>query len=215
LKLIDCGLPRFPECLSGLTALEHLVVDGNRFNSSINLGIVPRTLRKLFMRRCNFVRLPWGFRLLPLLEELDVSRNSLGFDSLEALDDLGKQLHTLNISHNAINRFPDLSKLHSLQVLDISCNPMNNILPETLPESLCFLMVSDIPQGNLGPVQILGVHGRCEGYVSPYTPLKGALQAPNLFKLILYATGSVPAQTTVGMMELIRQYPHLIFNSSC
>lgn len=210
LALVNCNLQMLPYTLKNFTdTLKVLVLDGNHLDSGTNFGVV-KNITKLSARRCyNPSKMFNQISILTKLEELDLSYNS--FRTIHPIHESLTRLTSLNFSHNQLECTSDISTMHSLKVLDISCNPLHAAY---LPLNLVKLTVSEIPRVlSLHAIEELVIHRRCNGRHGGGT-LSSLPQAPALASVKLSAINRYDKCSTVELVQLLRENQHVVFSST-
>ena len=153
--------------INDLGHLTNLDLSNNQMKE-LGEGSLPPSLETLELNSNRLSSLPEGLSDLPNLTHLSLGNNLLVKISLPPLPNLRQldlssnqlvdmpsspplpTLAWLNLGENRLKAVPDLS-LPSLLSLSLSGNPINSLLPQTLPSSLTSLNISHCSQ--LGEVQ--------------------------------------------------------------
>ena len=145
LNLARNSLPTLPqETFAGLPRLQALRLDANRMTDINGLLTAQTQLRWL---NVSSNQLQWfDYAFIPKqLEWLDLQQNTI--EELGNYYQLGEgfSLTTLLAGHNRITMLSPVSLLHSLRVIDVSSNSIQEVAPNTF-----------LPLGNLSSVSLAG-----------------------------------------------------------
>ncbi|KAM8946115.1 PH domain leucine-rich repeat-containing protein phosphatase 2 [Pelodytes ibericus] len=133
-------LESFPSASSGedaISRLQVLYLSNNRLTDQYIPFLTPHSNLRVLHLAYNLLETFPASKLhkLELLEELNLSGNRL--KSVPSTVSNCKRLHTLIAHSNCIGVFPEIFNLPHIQLVDLSCNRLAEILtPETLPPVL-------------------------------------------------------------------------------
>ncbi|CAN1184529.1 Receptor like protein 27 [Linum perenne] len=150
LKVLDFFIGTIPKTLGSLTQLEHLDFSFNNFTGPIPRFIFElETLEALYLSTNRFsgnIQLSWTQKLQNL-KFLDLSYNNLTV--AEVIDN--HPLGYLSLSNNSLTGpIPtSICNFANLEVLDLSDNHLNDIIPDCLIENTKTLLVLDLSGNKL------------------------------------------------------------------
>ena len=139
LKIIDISgnairnIPCFTSSFV-LPYLTDLYLGNNYISRVCHIDFAP-SLKRLYMARNRVVSMAFVTLSSPFINYIDISYNSLLQTSPRGLNSMPSAIY-INMSHNSLNEFPEVTNLRVIQILSLEYNGIRSVPCDKFPQSL-------------------------------------------------------------------------------